>query len=1061
MLNVSTVTGSGQVVGITVPNGVIRVRRNGKECWTGNSGRNTGGYTIDRQPAKGGSTGSKRVGSLDTTALIAHGATHNLQDVQLIRGTRNEDYWTALKMGRPLPEPGVPFIYDKFLATLKAGGVNTTRKGDITTIMPLTDADIDGTSKGEITNSGTVNAKDMSPVSGGLFDRQVTGGLIGDKWSHVTLASPLPNPIMEDPIKKLLGLTEREYRAILSGRSQLNGKTGGRAIQSALASIDLDKDIQKYRDQITATKGLKRDTAVKNFRYLVNAKKMEIHPKDWMISKVPVLPPKFRPVSSMGDMMMVPDINELYRDLIETNNHIKTLTPEVGPEAVAEEQENLYDSVRAAFGLGDPITQEGRSKRLKGAIRQVIGQSPKYGMFQSKVLSKPVDMVGRGAVIPDPNLDMDSLGIPESSCWTLYKPFVTRRLVRRGIQPAKAVEMIEKRMPEAKSELIDEMSKRPVLFTRAPSWHKFNIMAFYPQMVDGDVVHVSPLITSGMNMDFNGDSCEDMDVLCQIGNDIFYGKISELLDKYFIPGYNEDSALSVFGRQTAVFTVKPGAAKMIGLTTEGGAGLVAMDGFSIHTSHGPDCYRIETASGLSGVFTAHHSFSVMDQDSVELREVKTEKIVTGVLLPSARQFNLPEFVTEAPGAPTPCPLNYATGFWFGHYFGDGSLTGRADTVSQASTDAQLLTYLSAIGDSFIPDTAWREGNGYSARWTNVPWHDYLASFGMRCDGKMLPGWMFAAPIEFKKGLIAGMYVAEGSPDMCGGFRFEIVNRRMLVQFKTIIESLGGICRLSDGKKAKGNHKASYILRTNIRSFRDISVEFPASLDISGKFDDQPTPLRNNWDLVPFPRVIARTCRTYGEHLRTAAAWLTKKGKPTRQGRCSDVDSKQFSKAAADGWCTRTFARKVIAGYALADLPDLPVVRWIELVGNESVYWTPVERTAKVARPDVTYDFSLPDMHMFAVAGTTLVHNSANFHVPVSDKAVSEAAEKMLPSRNLFRYTDLKSVQHTAGKEMTMGLYQMTREPTEKAPVVFDTVGEAQKAYEHNLIGLNDPIIIRK
>jgi len=253
-------------------------------------------------------------------------------------------------------------------------------------------------------------------------------------------------------------------------------------------------------------RGQKRDDAVKALRYLHGAQKQGINPGDWVITKVPILPPKFRPISVVGDMIRAADMNGLYRDLIETNNGIKELRGQVAETDLADEKVQLYQAVQAAFGVGDPITPEGESKRWHGAIRQVIGSSPKFGMFNSKVLSKTVDVVGRGVITPDPNLDMDQLGIPEDKAWELYRPFVLRRLVRRGFPPVKAAQLVEKRTKEAEDELQREMEDRPVIMDRAPTWHKFNLLAFRPHVVKEDVLRVSPLITAGYNADFDGDA---------------------------------------------------------------------------------------------------------------------------------------------------------------------------------------------------------------------------------------------------------------------------------------------------------------------------------------------------------------------------------------------------------------------------------------------------------------------------------------------------------------------------------------------------------------------------
>lgn len=509
-MQVTKKTGSEWVVGVTVPNGILRVRRNGKECWTGNSGRELGSYSSDEQPAKGGSEGAqaKRMGSLDTNALLSHNATEVLRDVQVIKGTKNENYWNALKMGRPLPEPGVPFIYDKFIALLKAGGANVVRKGDTQILSSLTDMDISKLSSGEIRTSDTVDAATLKPKIGGLFDEAVTGGTTGRSWGHVTLQEPVPNPAMEDPVRRLLGLTGKEFRNVLAGRQELEGQTGGKAIAAKLAEIgsDMDGKIKFYKNEVMNTRGARRDDAVKCLRYLVTAQKQDRPLTDWMLTRIPVLPPIFRPVSKMGDMLMVADINDLYRDVIETNNHIKEARGLLPESELADAKENLYDGVRAVMGWGEPTTDEGKSKKLKGAVRTIIGENPKYGLAQHKVFSKTMDLVARGTIAPDPDLDMDSVGLPEDKAWQLYKPFVNRVLVQRGFPPIKVREMLEQKTKEARAVLEQVMHERPVLVNRAPAWHKFNILAFEPFINDENVIRVSTLVTSGFNADFDGDA---------------------------------------------------------------------------------------------------------------------------------------------------------------------------------------------------------------------------------------------------------------------------------------------------------------------------------------------------------------------------------------------------------------------------------------------------------------------------------------------------------------------------------------------------------------------------
>ncbi len=465
-----------------------------------------GAYTQDEQPAKGGVDGAKRVSGFDNLALLSHGATEVIKDSMTTRGQMNDEYWRRYRLGLPVDEPGVPFIYKKFLNTLKAGGVNVVEKGDITSIMPQTDADIDEMAQGRVIESSQMVDADMNPVKGGLFDLGHTGGMGGNRWSMITLPEAVPNPMMEEPVRRVLGLTAKKMEAILSGREELNGKTGGDAIKEALSKLDVDDAIERARADIKSRRGSQRDNAIKVLGYLKAAKEMGKKPEEWMITKVPVLPPMFRPVARMGDVALIPDMNELYKDLIEMKGNYEALSKELPASALADERLAVYGAVKAAYGLGDPITAEGQAKNLKGAIRQVIGTIPKFGMYQSKVISKTQDAVGRSVTIPDKNLDMDQIGIPEEMAWEMYKPHVERKLIQRGYSPLTAKQMIDEKNATARHILDDAMEERPVLMDRAPTWHKFNIMAFKPHIVRGRSIHVCPLIDSGFNMDHDGDT---------------------------------------------------------------------------------------------------------------------------------------------------------------------------------------------------------------------------------------------------------------------------------------------------------------------------------------------------------------------------------------------------------------------------------------------------------------------------------------------------------------------------------------------------------------------------
>ena len=472
------------------------------------SGRETGAYTMDLAPAKGKVGQAKRIGGMELSALVSHGASEVIRDAKLIRGQRNDEFWQAFRLGYAPPMPRIPHAYERFVASLQAAGVNVQKEGNATNIMALTNKDVDKLSGGELQNADTVNFETMEPVPGGLFDRKLFGGHNGRAWAHITLAEPMPNPVMEEPVRRLLGLTKKQFRSVLTGEEQLNGKTGGYAILDALSGINVDEAIKTQRSVFQSGRKSYRDDAAKRLGYLKNFKSQGISPADMMLTRVPVLPTLFRPVSKFRRMQIMADANLLYKDLFEANDAYKGLEAKLGRDHTGEERLAVYDAFKAVAGLGDPIKAETEQKQAKGLLKQIFGGSPKYGYFQSRVMASPMDMVGRAVVTPDAGIDMDHVGLPEDKAWEIYKPFTIRRLVRTGVPPTQAVRMVADQDDRAKRAMQEEMNVRPVLLNRNPTLHKYGIMASFPVMVKDKTLHVSPTVVGGFGMDFDGDAAQ-------------------------------------------------------------------------------------------------------------------------------------------------------------------------------------------------------------------------------------------------------------------------------------------------------------------------------------------------------------------------------------------------------------------------------------------------------------------------------------------------------------------------------------------------------------------------
>lgn len=466
------------------------------------SGRGQGGsYTIDLQPARGTEESSKKIGNLGTTALLSHGVTNVLREFTTIKSTLNDEFWRRLKTGASVPSPQVPFIFNKFIANLQGAGIKVDKKGTVFQILPMTDKDVEKLSAGSIKSPLTYRIKkgNLIPEPNGLFDPQKTG-VAGERFNHIDLNFPVPNPISEDYLKKLLGVTRKEYLdLIVSGQ-----------LESKLKAINVDAKIEEYKQIVKSGHRHKRDDALKLLAFLTTLKNNGMHPSDLILHKIPVIPAQFRPILVQEDKLLATDINNLYKDLIMNNNSLKNISNI--PENVATMlKKTQYDAVKAVMGLGEPITIKNKEKQIKGLLASTLGirgGSPKTSMFQAKVVNKPLELMGRAVLTPDAKLDLDEAYVSQNILWKAYAPFVIRRMVMKGIPATHAHEYLEKRHPLAKAALMEELQYRPAIVSRDPMLHKFNLLGFYlkpnPDPKD-TTIKLNPLVFKGFGADNDGD----------------------------------------------------------------------------------------------------------------------------------------------------------------------------------------------------------------------------------------------------------------------------------------------------------------------------------------------------------------------------------------------------------------------------------------------------------------------------------------------------------------------------------------------------------------------------
>ncbi len=475
-----------------------------KSTDTNYSARGTGTYDVNEQPTKGGVESAKALGKMEFDALVAHNARNILRDSATLKSQRNDEVWRAMQLGYPTPAPKSSFAYDKFLRMLQGAGVKTTRNKSTVALSPLTDEDVLKMSSGEIKDSKIIKAKDLKPEAGGLFDPATTGGLRGQKWSHINLVEPVINPVFKEPVRRLLGMTNVQLNDTIKDK-------GGRYIKKKLAAIDVSKRERELLKGIKSRKGSVLDGDVKQVKYLRSLGRLGLTPdKAYMVSKVPVVPPVVRPiiVGKGGQQIIYGDTNPLYQDLIYINNQLKeTKAAKVLPQEEAKLRSAVQEAVGAVYGTNEPVTAKSKARGHKGFLTYIAGVgSPKYGYFQSKLMKRSQDVAGRGTIVPDPTLDIDEVGLPKDMLWTMYDKFVIKRLVGNGYSALQAKKMVEEKHPAASEMLLQETRERPVLINRAPSLHRFSIIAAKPKPVPGKTIRVHPFVEKGQNADYDGDT---------------------------------------------------------------------------------------------------------------------------------------------------------------------------------------------------------------------------------------------------------------------------------------------------------------------------------------------------------------------------------------------------------------------------------------------------------------------------------------------------------------------------------------------------------------------------
>ena len=305
-------------------------------------------------------------------------------------------------------------------------------------------------------------------------------------------------------------LTEKEYREAEEkfGRGSFVAKMGAEAIRTLLQEVDLEKLSAKLKKEIAKSSEQKKAKLIKRLD-TVESFRLSGNKPEWMImSAIPVIPPELRPMVQLdGGRFATSDLNDLYRRVINRNNRLKRLLELGAPEIIVRnEKRMLQESVDALIDngrRGRPVTGAG-NRALKSLSDMLKG---KQGRFRQNLLGKRVDYSGRSVIVVGPELKIYQCGLPKEMAIELFKPFVMKELVGRGLAHniKNAKRMVEKLRPEVWDILEEVITDHPVMLNRAPTLHRLGIQAFEPVLVEGRAIKLHPLVCTAFNADFDGD----------------------------------------------------------------------------------------------------------------------------------------------------------------------------------------------------------------------------------------------------------------------------------------------------------------------------------------------------------------------------------------------------------------------------------------------------------------------------------------------------------------------------------------------------------------------------
>src|SRR5687767_2678111 len=311
-----------------------------------------------------------------------------------------------------------------------------------------------------------------------------------------------------DSIKWMQTMTETEFRQYADRYRFFRAQMGAEAVLEIMRQLDLEKLALQLQGEMRTTQGQRRKKSIKRLRLMKALLRSGASPEWMILSILPVIPPDLRPMVQLdGGRFATSDLNDLYRRVINRNNRLKRLLELGAPEIIIRnEKRMLQEAVDALMDngrRGRAISGTGNHK-LKSLSDMLRG---KQGRFRQNLLGKRVDYSGRSVIVVGNDLKLNECGLPKKMALELFKPFVMRQLVERGLAHniKSAKRYVERVHPEVWDVLEEVIKDHPVLLNRAPTLHRLGIQAFMPKLIEGNAIQIHPLVCEAFGADFDGD----------------------------------------------------------------------------------------------------------------------------------------------------------------------------------------------------------------------------------------------------------------------------------------------------------------------------------------------------------------------------------------------------------------------------------------------------------------------------------------------------------------------------------------------------------------------------